>query len=198
MDNTHLCRPLAGCHARFGRCDGGRHDILACFGGISKSRQRRLDGGLVPRSAPVIEAANLFCFDRGINYHDPTVTGHQRRDLALLPFVHANNDGLACFDAAQAVCIAIHQSRFHVIDGFNSSAHTVEVREFQPRAFFQGFDFCIDRRISIEQVVKFQQVRLIRHNLLHPHGPLLIPRTGQAERFVPRRQLHGARACFFR
>ena len=32
---------------------------------------------------------------------------------------------------------------------------------------------------------------------MHPHGPLLVPRAGQAKRFVPCRQLHRAGACVF-
>ena len=35
------------------------------------------------------------------------------------------------------------------------------------------------------------------HDLLHPHGPLLVPGAGQAERFVPCGQLHSAGAGSF-
>ena len=39
--------------------------------------------------------------------------------------------------------------------------------------------------IAIEQVVIFQQVGFVGHDLLHPHRPLLIPRARQAQRLVP-------------
>ena len=46
---------------------------------------------------------------------------------------------------------------------------------------------------AIEDVVVLQQVGLERKHLLHAQRPLLIPRPRQAQRFVPRRQLHRTR-----
>ena len=39
-----------------------------------------------------------------------------------------------------------------------------------------------------------EQVGLVGQDLLDAQRPLLVPGPGQAERLVPRRQLHGARA----
>ena len=41
-----------------------------------------------------------------------------------------------------------------------------------------------------EEVVVLEQVGLVGEHLLHPQRPLLVPRPRQAERLVPRRQLH--------
>ena len=45
---------------------------------------------------------------------------------------------------------------------------------------------------AVEDVVVLEQVGLEREHLLHPQRPLLVPRAGQAERLVPRRQLDAA------
>ena len=64
-------------------------------------------------------------------------------------------------------------------------------------AFFELGDFSINRRIVVKQIVIFQQVGFIGHDLLHPHRPLLIPGARQAKGFVPGGQLNGAGAGFF-
>ena len=66
------------------------------------------------------------------------------------------------------------------------------------RPGFQFLDLCVDGGVAIKEIVKFQKIGFECHDLLHPHRPLLIPRAGQAERFVPSRQLNGAGAGLFR
>ena len=46
----------------------------------------------------------------------------------------------------------------------------------------------------LEEVVVLEQVALVGQHLLDPQRPLLVPRPRQAERLVPRGQLHGAGA----
>ena len=48
------------------------------------------------------------------------------------------------------------------------------------RTLFQGLDFGINGGVAIKQVLVFQQVCFKRHDLLHAHGPLLIPWAGKA------------------
>jgi hypothetical protein len=47
----------------------------------------------------------------------------------------------------------------------------------------------LDHVGAVEDVVVLEQVGLVGQHLLHPQRPLLVPRAGQAERLVPRRQL---------
>mmetsp|Transcript_24008 Transcript_24008/g.44062 ORF Transcript_24008/g.44062 Transcript_24008/m.44062 type:complete len:371 (-) Transcript_24008:5902-7014(-) len=65
-------------------------------------------------------------------------------------------------------------------------------------AVFERFNFGIDCRVSIKQVIEFQKVSFIGHDLLHPHRPLLIPGARQAKGFIPSWQLHRTRAGLFR
>ena len=51
---------------------------------------------------------------------------------------------------------------------------------------------------AVEDIVEFEQIGLIGDDLLQPERPLLVPRPRQAERLVPRRQLHGAGAGLLR
>ena len=66
-----------------------------------------------------------------------------------------------------------------------------------PCALFQRINFGVYRRVSVKEVIIFQKVRFKGHNLLHSHGPLLIPRAGKAECFVPCRKLNRPRARIF-
>ena len=50
----------------------------------------------------------------------------------------------------------------------------------------------------VEDVAVLEDVGLEREHLLHSQRPLLIPRSGKAQRLVPRRQLDRPRACPFR
>ena len=49
-----------------------------------------------------------------------------------------------------------------------------------------------------KDVFIFEQVGFKRQNLLHAQRPLLIPRAGEAQRFVPSGQLHASCSCRFR
>ena len=66
------------------------------------------------------------------------------------------------------------------------------------RTLFQGLDLGINGGVAIKQVLVFQQVCFKRHDLLHAHGPLLIPWTGEAQGLVPGRKLNRTCARLFR
>ena len=51
---------------------------------------------------------------------------------------------------------------------------------------------------AVENIGIFEEIGLVGGDLLHSEGPLLIPRTRQAQRLVPRRKLHGARPRLLR
>ena len=56
----------------------------------------------------------------------------------------------------------------------------------------------LDDRAAVEDVFVVEHVGLERQDLLRPQAPLLVPRARQAERLVPRRELHRARARLLR
>ena len=62
---------------------------------------------------------------------------------------------------------------------------------------FQFGHFGVYCRVFVKQVVEFQKIGFIGEDLLHPHGPLLVPGARQAKRFVPGRQLDGTGARLF-
>ncbi len=51
---------------------------------------------------------------------------------------------------------------------------------------------------AVENVGIFEEIGLVGDDLLYSERPLLIPRTRQAKRLVPRRKLHGARPRLLR
>ena len=59
-------------------------------------------------------------------------------------------------------------------------------------------DLLFDHLRAVEDVAIFQHVGFERADLLQAQRPLLIPGPRQAERLVPRRQLHGAGARILR
>jgi hypothetical protein len=62
----------------------------------------------------------------------------------------------------------------------------------------QRCDLGLDHVRAVEEVVVLEQVGLEGQHLLHAQRPLLVPRTRQAERLVPGRQLHRAGARVLR
>ena len=56
--------------------------------------------------------------------------------------------------------------------------HTVKVSNSCRAPSFSAF-FGVYRRVSVKEVIIFQKIRFKGHNLLHSHGPLLIPRAGR-------------------
>jgi hypothetical protein len=116
------------------------------------------------------------------------------------PSVYADHDLLAAFDRGDAAQIGFDQLLLHVagIDGGDGAAHAIDAHQFGARRGFELIDLGRDLGGAVEDVAEFQQVGLVRHDLLQAQRPLLVPRARQAQRFVPRRQLDGAGPCFLR
>ena len=86
---------------------------------------------------------------------------------------------------------------FHIVNRLDRTAHAIKPCEFLAGAGFEGFDFSVDSGVAIKEIVIFQEIGFKGHDLLHPHRPLLIPRAGQAEGFIPCGKLHSTGAGFF-
>ncbi|GJE60286.1 hypothetical protein MPOCJGCO_2397 [Methylobacterium trifolii] len=74
------------------------------------------------------------------------------------------------------------------------AAVETDAGEFRPGLLLEGLDLGVDHLRAVEDVVVFEEIGLEGEDLLHAHRPLLVPGPRQAERLVPGRQLHGARA----
>ena len=107
--------------------------------------------------------------------------------------VDADHDLLAGLDAARALGHRRHQPRLQLVDGLERAAQRQHVVELGLGRVAQLGRRCLDDVRAVEQVAVLEQVGLVREHLLHPQRPLLVPRRGQAERLVPRRQLDAAR-----
>src|SRR3546814_13987475 len=81
-----------------------------------------------------------------------------------------------------------------VLDGDESTAHGLDAGELGARLVLQRRHLGGDHRGAVEDVLVLQQVRLEGEDLLQAQAPLLVPGPRQAERLVPRRELHGAGA----
>ena len=98
----------------------------------------------------------MFLLYGGINYHDATVFGLQRRGFALGPAVYPHHNGLVAFDAVQALGVGIHQAGFHIFNRGNGAAHGLQVGQLGAGTFLQGFDLFVDSRVALKQVFIFQ------------------------------------------
>ena len=200
-----LAEDLAQRRAPFARRDaglGGRdrrlHDVAAFLGGALDFREGR--GGLfgVAVFAPGLEFADLLGFHRGIDDHDRVDAAGQRRRLGFGEFVDADDDHVAGLDLRKPAGVALDEAALHVVDRRDGAAHFLDRCEFGLGFFLQRRDLPRDLDGAVEDVAVLEQIRLVGDDLLHAQRPLLIPRARQAERLVPGRQLHGARARIFR
>ncbi len=94
----------------------------------------------------------------------------------------------------------MNESLFHVA-GFNCRNGAAQCENFlQLGAGFglQTLDFIFDFLRAFKNIGVVQKVGFIGHDLLHAERPLLVPGAGQAKRFIPGRQLHGAGPGIFR
>ncbi len=198
VHGSHLCRPFACCDPGTRGLDRGWHDVFTGSRRCSQIRKCGLNSVAVTFRAPLVQAIDLVVLDRGIHNHDATIACHQWRRLTSLVLVHTDNNGFAPFDPAQTFGVRAHQLCLHIVDRRNRTAHRIEIAQLMARAVFQRLNLCVNGRIAVKEVIKFQQVGFIGHDLLHPHGPLLIPGPGKAKRFVPRGQLHRTGARLFR
>ena len=84
------------------------------------------------------------------------------------------------------------------LDRLDRAAHRVDGGDFRCRLALQPGDQRFDFLAAVENVAEFEQVGFVGHDLLQAKRPLLIERPRQAERLVPRRQLHRAGARLLR
>ena len=82
-----------------------------------------------------------------------------------------------------------HQAALQLVDGLEGAAEGEHVVELGLRRLDQLGGLGLDHRGAVEDVVVLEQVGLVGEHLLDAQRPLLVPRAGQAERLVPRRQL---------
>ncbi len=115
----------------------------------------------------------------------------QRRGEALLVAVASHDGLLAARDAAEPRRLAGDQRRLHQpgLERRHGAAGALDARQLLLHA---GDQLVLQRAHHgrpLEQVGVVEQVGLERHDLLQAQRPLLVPRPGQRQRLVPRRQL---------
>ena len=85
-----------------------------------------------------------------------------------------------------------HEPRLQRLDSVERTAHREDLVELGPAPRRRARRSCVDDCGALEDVVVLEDVGLVGEYLLHPQRPLLIPRSRQAERLVPCRQLDAA------
>ncbi len=121
--------------------------------------------------------------------HAAIVAAEQRRRKPFGPSIQSNDDLVAGVDAADPFGHRAHQSRFH-ITRFHcraNAAHLQDAFNFYTRLGFEGVDLGFDDYAAIKDVRVLEQVGFVGEDLLQTQRPLLVPRPGQGERFIPRR-----------
>jgi hypothetical protein len=122
--------------------------------------------------------------------------GLERGRLGLDEAVDADHDVLATLDAPATLGQRADQRALEVA-GLDGGHHATEVEHLGQLGAGTVHDGLRQRCHHVragEDVAVLQQVRLVRQHLLQPQRPLLVPGPGQAERLVPRRELHRAGA----
>jgi hypothetical protein len=81
--------------------------------------------------------------------------------------------------------VSTYEASLHVLEGVYRSTHLEHLVEFRLSAFADLLRLRFDHFRTVEDVAVLQKVRLVSEDLLGAQRPLLIPRTGQTESFVP-------------
>ncbi len=84
-----------------------------------------------------------------------------------------------------------HEASLQLVDRLEGAAQGLHVVELGRRRLDQLVRLGLDDLGALEDVVVLEQVRLVGEHLLDAQRPLLVPRPRQAQRLVPRRELHG-------
>ena len=192
--------PFAGGDAGFGAGDGGRHDVGAAGGGAFQFGERVVDRRVVALRAPGFQPFDLAALGVFRHRHDRLDAAGERRGLALEIFVDADDDLLAALDRFQPRGVRFDQLLLHVaaLDRLDRAAHLLDALELFLGLALERLDLAVDHLRAVENIAVVEQVGLVGEDLLHAQRPLLVPRPRQAERLVPRRQLHGAGARVLR
>ena len=189
--------PFAGGDAGMGAGDGRLHDVAAVARGGFERGQAGGRGLAVAGIAPGLEASDLRPLRLGIEGEEAAIrSGGQRRGRALGEAIHPDDLLLAGLDGGQAPAVGFHQLALHIalLDGGDGPAQGFDARQLRPRLGFEGLDLGLDHARPVEDVLVVQEIGLIGQDLLQAQRPLLVPGPRQAQRLVPGRQLHGARA----
>ena len=162
--------------------------------------QRLAHAPLVALSPPRLEPSCLLGLRCGRGNHDRVLASRQRRRLGIAESVHADYDLIAALDRLEPTRVGFDELRFQDarLDRLDRAAHGVDSGDFRLRFALQLGDQRVHLLAAVENVAEFEQVGLIGHDLLQTKRPLLVERPRQAERLVPRRQLHGAGAGLLR
>ena len=160
--------------------------------------QRLVHGRRVALRAPGLQALDLLrCSTEASTVRiepSPVESGEGSASVkALTPTTVCSPASMADrrlrFDLDQAL---LHVGR---LDGGHRAAHVGDARHLRRAASaFSSSTLRAISRAAVEDVAVFQQVGLEGDDLLQAQRPLLVPRARQAERLVPRRQLHRAGA----
>ncbi len=176
---------------------GGLHQVGAGLGRLGQAGQGGLDLGVVTLLAPRLQARHRRALGLRVGGLDGGVqVGGQRGRLGGLVAVDAHDLVLAGLDATAPGGVRGDHRLLHVagLDGRDGTAHRLHPVHLGAGTGDEVGDLGLHHRRALEQVVVLQQVGLEGQHLLEAQRPLLVPRPGQAERLVPRRQLYGAGA----
>src|SRR5262249_14552623 len=192
--------PFARGDAGLGTDDGGRHDVAVLARRGAQFLERRRHRLLVAAGAPRLETLDLRGLGLGRHGEDGVGRAGERRGLALHETIDPDHGLLAALDRLDAARVRFHELLLHValLDRGDRAAQRLRVGEPLLGLALELPDLGGDRRRAIEDVAVFEEVGLVGENLLHAQRPLLVPRPRQAERLVPGRQLHRARARVLR
>ncbi len=157
--------------------------------------QRRVDRRLVAARAPCDDRVALLGLQRRVDGEDPAVGAlDERRALAALEAVDADEDLLARLDAPDALAVRVDERALHVVDRADRAAVLGDDRELGLGAVDELGDEAVHHLRALEEVGVLEQVGLEGEHLLDAQRPLLVPRPREAERLVPGRQLDRPRA----
>ncbi len=159
-----------------------------------------LTARVVALRAPGFQLLDLIALGVFRYRHDRLDAAGERRGLALEILVDADHDLLAALDRFQPRGVGFDQLLLHVaaLDRLDRAAHLLDALELVFGLALERFDLLGHHLGAVENIAVVEQVRFVSEDLLHAQRPLLVPRPRQAERLVPRRQLHGAGARVLR
>ena len=118
----------------------------------------------------------------------PAISGEARLGEA----VDADHDLFAAFDRLEAARVRFDQRLLRSPESIaaHRAAHRLDRRDLGLGLRLQRLDPRLDLPAAVKDVAEFEQVGLVRHDLLQAQRPLLIERARQTERLIPCRQLH--------
>ena len=79
-------------------------------------------------------------------------------------------------------------------DRIGCAAEPVDFGQRGAGLLFQLFGLALDDMAAVENILEFQEIRLVGQDLLQAQAPLLVPRARKAHGLVPRGQLQRAAA----